>query len=99
MRIPFPEITPISIFISNIPRTINFCQKGKILIRDILENEGVLTISHDGLPKVLHVEGINRTTEFLEFHHFTGFFYQRAYWRSVFAFQRVDLSWSMIHGT
>ena len=64
----------ISIFISNIPRTINFRQKTKIDIRDILENEGVLKISHDGLPKELHVEDINRTTEFLEFHYFTGYF-------------------------
>ena len=66
----------ISIFISNIPRTINFCQKDKIVIRDVFEHEGVLKISHDGLPKELHVEDINRTTEFLESHHFTGFFFQ-----------------------
>ena len=76
MKIPFQKITLISIFISNIPGTINFRQKTKIDIREVFENEGVLKISHDGLPKELHVEDINRTTEFLEFYHFTGFFYQ-----------------------
>ena len=53
-------------------RTINFRQNAKFVIRHVFENEGMLKIPHDGLPKD-HMWK-SRITEFLEFHHFTNFF-------------------------
>ena len=50
-------------------RTINFRQNAKFVIRHVFENEGMLKIPHDGLPKD-HMWK-SRITEFLEFHHFT----------------------------